>query len=77
MDTMYSQPTPGQPVITKGGLWVTFEGPEGCGKTTQLGLLEKRLQEENYLLVRTKQPGGNSPVRQQIRQFLLNELYKK
>jgi len=40
------------------GLWVTFEGGDGSGKTTQAALLEEWLREQGRTVVRTREPGG-------------------
>src|SRR3954471_8316527 len=56
---------------TKRGLFITFEGPEGSGKSTQLRTLGKRLREENYPLLETAEPGG-TPIGLQIRRVLLD-----
>lgn len=41
-----------------GGLWVTFEGGDGAGKTTQATLLEEWLRDSGRAVVRTREPGG-------------------
>lgn len=40
------------------GLWITLEGGDGAGKTTQAGLLESWLRERGREVVRTREPGG-------------------
>ncbi|RZI93325.1 MAG: dTMP kinase [Microbacterium sp.] len=40
------------------GLWITFEGGDGSGKTTQVALLQEWLQEQGRTVVRTREPGG-------------------
>ena len=40
------------------GYFITFEGGEGCGKSTQLALLEKYLQNKGKNILTTKEPGG-------------------
>jgi dTMP kinase len=51
-------------------VFITFEGIEGCGKTTQIGLLAQRLSEEGRDFISTREPGG-SPIGQDIRRLLL------
>lgn len=55
-------------MVAKRGLFITFEGTEGAGKTTQAELLGGWLQQENPVLVR--EPGGTE-LGEQIREVLL------
>jgi len=53
------------------GLFVTFEGVEGCGKSTQAELLRKSLETEGYRVLLTREPGGTE-VGERIREILLD-----
>jgi dTMP kinase len=53
------------------GLWVTFEGGDGVGKTTQAALLQQWLEQSGRAVVRTREPGG-SEVGQLIRDIVLH-----
>lgn len=53
------------------GKFVTFEGCDGCGKSTQLKMLSEYLQKENITHVFTREPGG-SKIAEAIREILLN-----
>jgi dTMP kinase len=44
----------------KRGKLITFEGIDGCGKTTQLRLLEKYLAERGIVYLSTREPGGTA-----------------
>ncbi len=53
------------------GYLITFEGLDGCGKTTQLALAAEHLRAGNARVVETKEPGG-TPLGQQLRDILMN-----
>lgn len=55
----------------RSGLWITLEGGDGSGKTTQAERLEHWLIEEGRTVVRTREPGG-SEVGQLIREIVLH-----
>lgn len=40
------------------GIWITLEGGDGSGKTTQAALLERWLETSGHTVVRTREPGG-------------------
>lgn len=51
------------------GLFISFEGSEGCGKSTQIGRLAARLHEAGREVVLLREPGG-TPIGEQIRNLL-------
>ena len=53
------------------GFFLSMEGPDGCGKTTQANLLEQSLRQLGFDLVRTREPGG-CPISEKIRQIILD-----
>ncbi len=55
----------------KKGIFITFEGPEGCGKSTQSYLLFEYLKRAGYSCIYTREPGG-TPVGEMIRKILLD-----
>ena len=56
---------------THPGCFLTFEGMDGCGKTTQLRLLAQYLRERGRTVVETVEPGGTD-IGRQIRRILLD-----
>lgn len=53
------------------GMWITLEGGDGSGKTTQAALLEGWLTDAGHTVLRTREPGG-SEVGQLIRDIVLH-----
>lgn len=55
----------------KKGLFITFEGPDGSGKTTVATAIVSKLKELGYEVVHTREPGGID-IAEQIRSVILN-----
>jgi len=55
----------------KRGIFITFEGPEGCGKSTQSKLLHKYLKGRGYDSLHTREPGGTK-LGELVRRVLLH-----
>ena len=53
------------------GFFITFEGTDGAGKTTQIQHLSAELRQAGYDICLTREPGG-TPISEQIRDMLLN-----
>ena len=53
------------------GMFISFEGGEGSGKTTIIETLIKALEAKGYNVVRTREPGG-VPIAEQIRNVILD-----
>lgn len=58
------------------GLFISFEGPDGAGKTTQARLLKKQLEALGLPVLLTREPGG-TPIGEAIRKLLLNPSFKE
>ena len=55
----------------KKGRFITLEGGEGVGKTTNMNFIAERLQEKGIAVVKTREPGG-TPLAEKIRNVLLD-----
>ena len=58
-------------VTSRRGTFITFEGLDGCGKSTQLERLSEKLREERLSITVTREPGGTA-TGEKIRQLLLD-----
>ena len=55
----------------KKGLFFTFEGIDGCGKSTQLKLAAEYLEDEKIPYIVSREPGG-TPLAEKIREIILS-----
>lgn len=54
------------------GLFISFEGGEGCGKSTQIAALSERLKAAGHAVVQSREPGG-TPLGEAIRKLLQHD----
>ncbi len=54
------------------GPFITFEGVDGCGKSTQIRLFKREMEKRGYDVVMTREPGG-CPIAERIRELLLTK----
>lgn len=62
--------------LMKKGIFITLEGPDGSGKSTQIQLLSEYLAEKGYDIVLTREPGGTA-ISEEIRKVILNPELKE
>ena len=60
----------------KKGIFITMEGPDGSGKSTQIELLKAYLEEKGYDVLITREPGGTR-ISEAIRGVILNREYSE
>lgn len=60
----------------KQGLFITFEGPDGSGKTTQIQKLKKYLLDKGIDAVLTREPGGTY-IGEKIREIILDPKHQE
>ena len=53
------------------GKFISFEGGEGSGKSTQVAMLAERLSKDGLRVIRTREPGG-APAAEEIRSLLVS-----
>jgi len=54
------------------GLFISFEGPEASGKSTQIKLLQKFFKNKNIPFIITREPGG-TPISEKLRKIILDK----
>jgi dTMP kinase len=60
----------------KRGCFVTLEGVDGCGKSTQARLLGRQLREAGFTVVETREPGG-TVIAEKIRAILIDPVHRE
>ena len=63
-------------IVADRGLFITFEGTDGAGKTRQIERLSVDLRQAGYDICLTREPGG-TPISERIRDMLLNPDYSE
>lgn len=58
------------------GIFITMEGPDGSGKTTQIDLLKQYLEKKGFDIVIAREPGGTA-IGEAIRKVILNPEYRE
>jgi len=55
------------------GMWIAIEGVDGCGKSTQVSRLARRIDAEMVRVITTKEPGGAPGFGPALRDFLFHQ----
>ncbi len=63
-------------MVRKKGFFITFEGTEGGGKSTQIGKADAYLRQKGYSVLLLREPGGTR-VSEAIREIILDKRYKE
>ena len=58
------------------GLFISIEGPDGSGKSTQIENIRKFFADKNIEIVFTREPGG-TPIGERIREIILDNSFKE
>jgi len=58
-------------ILMKKGIFITVEGTDGSGKTTQINFIKKYMEEKGYSVVLTREPGGTR-IGEKIRTIILD-----
>jgi dTMP kinase len=64
------------PILQPRGLFISFEGTEGSGKSTQMQLLVSRLRAVGYAVIENQEPGATG-IGRQIRRILLDPAHQE
>jgi dTMP kinase len=60
--------------MSKKGIFISMEGPDGSGKSTQIEKIKSYLEGEGYEVVVTREPGGTA-ISEAVREIILNKAY--